>query len=105
MIPLSAWDIWWWVILPYIAIVVFVVGHIWRWRYDQFGWTSHSTQLQERRLLKWAHHCSTTPPSPRSSDTSSAYWYPNRSPIGSASPKPGIRTFPPSPGQPPPSAS
>jgi len=33
--------------------VVFVVGHIWRWRYDQFGWTSRSTQLQERRLLKW----------------------------------------------------
>jgi nitrate reductase gamma subunit len=36
-----------------MAIVVFVVGHIWRWRYDQFGWTSRSTQLQERRLLKW----------------------------------------------------
>ena len=34
-------------------MVVFVVGHIWRWRYDQFGWTSRSTQLQERRLLKW----------------------------------------------------
>jgi nitrate reductase gamma subunit len=44
---------WWWVILPYTAMVVFVVGHIWRWRYDQFGWTSRSTQLQERRLLKW----------------------------------------------------
>ena len=44
---------WWWVILPYAAMVVFVVGHIWRWRYDQFGWTSRSTQLQERRLLKW----------------------------------------------------
>lgn len=43
----------WWVILPYLALAVFVVGHIWRWRYDQFGWTSRSTQLQERRLLKW----------------------------------------------------
>lgn len=50
---MSAWDMWWWVILPYTAMVVFVVGHIWRWRYDQFGWTSRSTQLQERRLLKW----------------------------------------------------
>ncbi|PQM45184.1 putative lipoprotein [Mycobacterium talmoniae] len=30
-----------------------MVGHIWRWRYDQFGWTSRSTQLQEQRLLKW----------------------------------------------------
>ncbi|MGX4688449.1 respiratory nitrate reductase subunit gamma [Streptomyces sp. JNUCC 63] len=50
---MSSWDLWWWVILPYLALVTFVVGHIWRWRYDQFGWTSRSTQLQERRLLKW----------------------------------------------------
>ncbi|MBO0884612.1 MAG: respiratory nitrate reductase subunit gamma, partial [Mycobacterium sp.] len=50
---MTTWNIWWWVILPYIAIAVFVVGHVWRWRYDQFGWTSRSTQLQERRLLKW----------------------------------------------------
>ncbi|MET8947870.1 respiratory nitrate reductase subunit gamma [Streptomyces sp. NPDC004542] len=50
---MSSWDLWWWVILPYLALVTFVVGHVWRWRYDQFGWTSRSTQLQERRLLKW----------------------------------------------------
>jgi nitrate reductase gamma subunit len=50
---MTSWDLWWWEILPYAAMVIFVVGHIWRWRYDQFGWTSRSTQLQERRLLKW----------------------------------------------------
>ncbi|MGW4273873.1 respiratory nitrate reductase subunit gamma [Streptomyces seoulensis] len=50
---MNSWDLWWWVILPYLALVTFVVGHIWRWRYDQFGWTSRSTQLQEGRLLKW----------------------------------------------------
>jgi nitrate reductase gamma subunit len=50
---LNTWNVLWWVILPYIAMAVFVVGHIWRWRYDQFGWTSRSTQLQERRMLKW----------------------------------------------------
>ncbi|HEX6501481.1 MAG TPA: respiratory nitrate reductase subunit gamma [Micromonosporaceae bacterium] len=50
---MSAWDLWWWVILPYMALATFVVGHVWRWRYDQFGWTSRSTELQERRLLKW----------------------------------------------------
>jgi nitrate reductase gamma subunit len=49
----SGFDLFWWVILPYAALVVFVVGHIWRYRYDQFGWTTYSTQLQERRLLKW----------------------------------------------------
>jgi len=50
---MSVWNMLWWVILPYAALVIFVVGHVWRWRYDQFGWTSRSTQLQERRLLKW----------------------------------------------------
>lgn len=46
-------NLFWWVILPYIALAVFIVGHVWRWRYDQFGWTTRSTQLQERKLLKW----------------------------------------------------
>jgi len=49
----SAWQISVWVALPYLALGIFVVGHVWRWRYDQFGWTSRSTQLQERKLLKW----------------------------------------------------
>jgi nitrate reductase gamma subunit len=49
----SAAELFLWVGLPYLALGIFVVGHIWRWRYDQFGWTSQSTQLQERRLLKW----------------------------------------------------
>lgn len=53
MNDLGALDLFWWVILPYIAIAIFVVGHVWRWRYDQFGWTSFSSQLQERRMLKW----------------------------------------------------
>lgn len=53
MINVSAADIFWWVVLPYIALAIFVVGHVWRWRYDQYGWTSRSTQLQEGRLLKW----------------------------------------------------
>lgn len=40
-----------WVVVPYVTIAVFVVGHIWRWRVDQYGWTSRSSQLQEARLL------------------------------------------------------
>ncbi|WP_255952791.1 respiratory nitrate reductase subunit gamma [Streptomyces odontomachi] len=50
---MSSWNLWWWVILPYTALATFVIGHVWRWRYDQFGWTSRSTQLQESRMLKW----------------------------------------------------
>lgn len=53
MTGVSTADIFWWVALPYLALGIFVLGHVWRWRYDQFGWTSRSTQLQERRLLKW----------------------------------------------------
>lgn len=49
----STGELFLWVGLPYLALGIFVVGHVWRWRYDQFGWTSRSTQLQERRLLKW----------------------------------------------------
>jgi nitrate reductase gamma subunit len=49
----STWEILLWVALPYAALAIFVVGHIWRWRYDQFGWTSRSTQLQERRPRNW----------------------------------------------------
>ena len=50
---ISGWNLFWWVILPYLALLTFVIGHIWRYRYDQFGWTSRSTELQEKKLLKW----------------------------------------------------
>ena len=43
-----------WIILPYVAIAVFVVGHVWRYRSDQFGWSSRSTQLLDRSVLGWA---------------------------------------------------
>jgi len=42
-----------WVAVPYAAIAVFVVGHIWRYRYDKFGWTTRSSQTYENRLLRW----------------------------------------------------
>jgi nitrate reductase gamma subunit len=41
-----------WVVLPYLALAVFVLGHIWRWRYDQFGWKTFSTPLIGNRLLR-----------------------------------------------------
>ncbi|WP_149549374.1 respiratory nitrate reductase subunit gamma [Streptomyces marokkonensis] len=41
-----------WVVLPYISLAVFVLGHVWRYRYDKFGWTTRSSQLYERRLLR-----------------------------------------------------
>jgi len=43
-----------WIIIPYAAIATFIVGHWWRYRTDQFDWTSRSTQLLDRRVLGWA---------------------------------------------------
>src|SRR6185436_2730699 len=31
-----------WIVVPYVAITVFLLGHIWRYRYDKFGWTTRS---------------------------------------------------------------
>lgn len=42
-----------WVALPYLAIATFVVGHVWRYRHDKFGWTTRSTQMLESRWLAW----------------------------------------------------
>ena len=52
---MSRGDVVVWLALPYVAITIFVVGHIWRYRHDQFGWTARSTQLLESRLLRWGN--------------------------------------------------
>ena len=41
------------VVVPYVCLTSFVVGHVWRYRYDKFGWTTRSSQMYERRLLRW----------------------------------------------------
>ena len=41
-----------WVAVPYACLAVFAVGHVWRYRYDKFGWTTRSSQLYESRLLR-----------------------------------------------------
>ena len=40
------------VVVPYVSIAIFIAGHVWRYRYDKFGWTTRSSQLYERRLLR-----------------------------------------------------
>ncbi|MDR7254487.1 nitrate reductase gamma subunit [Nocardioides sp. BE266] len=41
-----------WVIVPYLCLATFVIGHAWRYRYDKFGWTTRSSQLYEDKLLR-----------------------------------------------------
>lgn len=43
-----------WVAGPYVVTLVFIVGMVWRYRYDRYGWTSRSSQLYESRLLRIA---------------------------------------------------
>ncbi|HWK26320.1 MAG TPA: respiratory nitrate reductase subunit gamma [Solirubrobacter sp.] len=49
---MSRLDVLLWVAVPYVCIGVFVVGHVWRYRRDQFSWTTRSTQLLEQRRLR-----------------------------------------------------
>ena len=43
-----------WVIVPYLCIASFIGGHVWRYRYDKFGWTTRSSQMYERKILRLA---------------------------------------------------
>ncbi|MCM3698863.1 respiratory nitrate reductase subunit gamma [Paenibacillus macerans] len=40
-----------WVIFPYLCMATFVVGHIFRYRYDQFNWTAKSSEFIEKKQL------------------------------------------------------
>jgi nitrate reductase gamma subunit len=42
-----------WIVFPYIVLSVFVLGLLMRYNTDQQGWTTKSSQLLERTLLKW----------------------------------------------------
>ncbi|CAN5443991.1 respiratory nitrate reductase subunit gamma [soil metagenome] len=50
---MNGFDILLWIVFPYVAAASFVGGHILRYRYDQYGWTSRSSQIYESRLLRW----------------------------------------------------
>lgn len=43
-----------WIVGPYVTLVIFIGGLIWRHRYDRFGWTTRSSQLYESPLLRVA---------------------------------------------------
>lgn len=50
---MNLWDQFLWVIFPYLALATFVIGHIYRYVYDQYGWTAKSSEMLEKRLLMW----------------------------------------------------
>jgi nitrate reductase gamma subunit len=40
-----------WDVAPYVSLSISGVGTWWRYRYDKFGWTTHSSQIYESKLL------------------------------------------------------
>lgn len=40
-----------WVIFPYACMMIFIVGHIFRYRHDQFNWTAKSSEFIEKKQL------------------------------------------------------
>lgn len=43
-----------WVAFPYACLTLLVGGLVWRWRTDQFGWTTRSSEIHEHAILRAA---------------------------------------------------
>jgi nitrate reductase gamma subunit len=50
---MDAWQVMLYAVLPYAALSAFLVGHLWRYRRDQYHWTSRSTQMLESTALRY----------------------------------------------------
>ncbi len=50
---MTLWDLFLWGAVPYIALTVFVLGVVWRYSSDPYGWTSKSSEVIEKRWLAW----------------------------------------------------
>ena len=42
-----------WVIMPYLCIAIFFLGHLARFKFDKFSWTAKSSEFIEKKQLKW----------------------------------------------------
>lgn len=42
-----------WVIMPYLCIAIFFLGHLVRFKFDKFSWTAKSSEFIEKKQLKW----------------------------------------------------
>ncbi|WP_436950963.1 respiratory nitrate reductase subunit gamma [Staphylococcus shinii] len=42
-----------WVIMPYLCISIFFIGHVARFKFDKFSWTAKSSEFIEKKQLKW----------------------------------------------------
>ncbi|THF76067.1 respiratory nitrate reductase subunit gamma [Cohnella fermenti] len=42
-----------WAVVPYIVVAVFLTAIVLRYKTNPFGWTSKSSELLEKRILRW----------------------------------------------------
>lgn len=43
-----------WTALPYVCVAILIVGLVWRYRFDKFGWSTRSSQIYESRVMRIA---------------------------------------------------
>ncbi len=48
---MNYWHQFLWVIFPYIALTIFIIGHIFRYNTDQAGWSAKSSEFLEKNRL------------------------------------------------------
>ncbi|MDO5672404.1 MAG: respiratory nitrate reductase subunit gamma [Actinomycetaceae bacterium] len=49
---MNAFESFFWTGFPYICMALLVIGLVWRYRYDKFGWTTRSSQIFESPMLR-----------------------------------------------------
>ena len=67
-------DILLWGVLPYVTILILIGGTIWRYRTDQFSWTTRSSQIYESKMLRLGMWWMITP-------TTLLHWWAARLPL------------------------
>lgn len=50
---MNYWQQFLWVIYPYLMLCLFIVGHLYRYVTDQYGWTAQSSEFLEKKFLRW----------------------------------------------------
>ncbi|NMP23976.1 respiratory nitrate reductase subunit gamma [Sulfobacillus harzensis] len=43
----------WWIIYPYLALATMIIGSVYRYAHNPMSWGSRSSELLEKRWLKW----------------------------------------------------
>lgn len=47
------WEQFLWIIYPYVMLTLFIMGSIYRYNTDQYGWTTRSSELLDKDGLRW----------------------------------------------------